>query len=98
MNPEDRIRMLMEENAMLRARLGESNPYADARPLPPPPMLDDADLDSMEAEYNRRMSGVGPSQYIQKMPYKQGQDPGPYMKKMPQKGAGGNSSKYFRKM
>lgn len=33
MNPEDQIRMLMEENARLRAQLANNNPYARAKPL-----------------------------------------------------------------
>lgn len=114
MNPEDRIRMLMEENAMLRARLGEAKPCKSARPSPrtPPsdaasrmlrfrlgtPLLDDADPEAMERDYQRRMSGGPPEASIQEMPYREGHDPGPYMKKMPHKGSGSGSSKYIRKL
>lgn len=99
MNPEDRIRMLMEENAMLRAQLGRGNPYAEAAPSPRAPLLDGFELEDMEAELDRRLSGEQPERAVQQMPYKGGQGEGPYIKKMPYKrGSGGNSSQYIRKL
>ena len=90
MNPEDRIRMLMEENARLRAQLAQGSPYAGE------PLLDDAQLAGMEEEYNRRVEG--PSPYMQTMPFKGEAGGKPYFKKMPKKGPSGNSSQYIRKL
>jgi hypothetical protein len=97
MNPEDRIRQLMEENAMLRAQLEQANPYAaaDAAPLSRPPqgMYEEEDL---LAEYERSLQP--PTPYMQKMPHKAGKGSGPYLKKMPHKEKSGSNTPYLRKM
>ena len=99
MNPEDRIRQLMEENAMLRSQLGKGNPYAEVPPSQRPPLLDDFELADIDAELDRRLSGERPKRAIQQMPHKAGQSEGPYIKKMPYKrGSGGDSSQYIRKL
>lgn len=102
MNPEDRIRMLMEENAMLRAKLGsvqaEDQQFID--PAPHRERQRKYGYFRQETEQERLDKEAGdlmPPEYYdtykppQTMEYRNGMYPeGPLLKKMPKKsGEGG---------
>lgn len=102
MESEDRIRALMEENAMLRRRLAGGSSYDAPALRAPSPFLDEFEQEEMEAQLRAQLDGTKPQRpAFQNMPYKGGMyGPGPYMKKMPQRpqAPGTPPSRYLKKL
>lgn len=101
MTPEDRIRQLMEENAMLRAQLQGGSPYRDYQgPAGIPnaygvtPEEYRADMDEAEAAAAASYMGNGMSDLLNRTPPRPSQHMRPERKKPSQ---GDRPTPYFRK-